>query len=491
MQTLKQTCFDLWKTNEERKGILAFKPIFIRYIGVENDEYEHILKTIDSQIKRNSEITLFFDGNIPTDSAVSQDVEFSDFLLNHMFSESIEYVLSIATKIDNYSTFEMALLKESLCKWTNQYVKTMDFNTNRNPKCIYYGNIAKEECYFLMLLYRMTFDVVYINPFEDCILKDIDENSLSECNIAEKRIPIDTWQTKIKDSDVISCDESYLYQMQEKIGTQLYGNGIYKPWQFKNYPIAPIEKLYTLMDIENNINEPAKIREGFYVDTVVHIPCFFAKIDGVYQNLIEYNQLLCHCNQNQIIEGSLDDTLSTTDYDLNDFKMIESLKLGKKYKKGLDLKKIKKLPFYKFSQFRTELQNLILDKMNETIQNGFCEDISDVKVERFVMNVLNMDDQIVKLLDNFDYTSYIPKIIVFLENEKTINVDTMMMLGFYHNLGFDILIFDPSGLTNLDIALKTKMITNIRLDYMKYNLSFQDTHQLEIKQKKRFLFFKS
>ena len=289
MQTLKQTCFDLWKTNEERKGILPFKPIFIRYIGVENDEYEHILKTIDSQIKRNSEITLFFDGNIPTDSAVSQDVEFSDFLLNHMFSESIEYVLSIATKIDNYSTFEVALLKESLCKWTNQYVKTIDFNTNRNPKCIYYGNIAKEECYFLMLLYRMTFDVVYINPFEDCILKDIDENSLSECNIAEKRIPIDTWQTKIKDSDVISCDESYLYQMQEKIGTQLYGNGIYKPWQFKNYPIAPIEKLYTLMDIENNINEPAKIREGFYVDTVVHIPCFFAKIDGVYQNLIEEN----------------------------------------------------------------------------------------------------------------------------------------------------------------------------------------------------------
>ena len=100
MQTLKQTCFDLWKTNEERKGILPFKPIFIRYIGVENDEYEHILKTIDSQIKRNSEITLFFDGNIQTDNTVSQDVEFSDFLLNHMFSESIEYVLSIATKID-------------------------------------------------------------------------------------------------------------------------------------------------------------------------------------------------------------------------------------------------------------------------------------------------------------------------------------------------------------------------------------------------------
>lgn len=490
LQTLKQTCFDLWKTNDERKGILPFKPLFIRYIGFVDEDYEHILKTINFNVQRNSDISLLFDGSIPIDFSILQEVEFSDFLLNHMFSESLEYILSIATKVSNYTTFEIAMLKERLCKWTNQYVKKMKFDTNRNPKCIYYGKISTEECYFLMLLYRMTFDVIYINPLEDCELKNLDINHLSECYESEKRIPIDSWDLKIKDANAIACDESYLYQMQNKITNQLFSDGVYKAWQFQNYLTKPITTHCTLIDMENNINEPAKVREGFSVDNHVNIPCFFMKIDGVYQNPINYNKLIYKCNQNKIMERNLSEGFINNSYDLNDLMEIKNAQVGKKIKKGFEIEKLKKLNFYKFSKFRTELQNLILNKINETIiDDVFVDNIDENQILRFVMNVLNIDLEIIKLLDNFDYTSYIPKIIVFLENENTIPNETIMMLGFYHQIGLDIIIFDPSGMTNLENVLNPKNITNVRLDYMKYNLSYEDIQDIEEK-KKKFRFFK-
>ena len=48
-ESLKQTCFDIWNSNDIRKGVhTTFKPLFTRYIGIENNnEYNDILKTFE------------------------------------------------------------------------------------------------------------------------------------------------------------------------------------------------------------------------------------------------------------------------------------------------------------------------------------------------------------------------------------------------------------------------------------------------------------
>ena len=99
------------------------------------------------------------------------------------------------------------------------------------------------------------------------------------------------------------------------------------------------------------------------------------------------------------------------------------------------------------------------------------------------MNLLNLDDKIIRLIDNFDFANEIPKIIVFLENEKQLTEDSLMILAFLHQIGLDIIIFDPSGMSNTDSIIEKNMISNIRLDIMKYDETFDETKK---KQKKGF-----
>ena len=58
-----------------------------------------------------------------------------------------------------------------------------------------------------------------------------------------------------------------------------------------------------------------------------------------------------------------------------------------------------------------------------------------------------------------------------------------MLLAFFHQIGMDIILFDPSGMTNTDNIIETNMISNIRLDFMKYDMIFEETKK---KQKKGF-----
>ena len=100
------------------------------------------------------------------------------------------------------------------------------------------------------------------------------------------------------------------------------------------------------------------------------------------------------------------------------------------------------------------------------------------------MNILYLNDKIVRMIDNFDFANDIPKIILFLENENQITNDTMMILAFLHQIGFDIVIFDPSGANSIDSLIHSNIYSNIRLDFMKYDLSFEETQK---KEKKGFL----
>ena len=78
---LKSTCFYIWRNKYERRISTGdFKPIFKRYIGVENkDNYDDILKTFSVKFEENKNLSLLFDGSIP----MSGEFE----LINHINNE--------------------------------------------------------------------------------------------------------------------------------------------------------------------------------------------------------------------------------------------------------------------------------------------------------------------------------------------------------------------------------------------------------------------
>ena len=73
-ESLKQTCFDIWNSNDIRKGVhTTFKPLFTRYIGIENNnEYNDILKTFEKKVEENSDISIFISSKFPIDDCSFQ-----------------------------------------------------------------------------------------------------------------------------------------------------------------------------------------------------------------------------------------------------------------------------------------------------------------------------------------------------------------------------------------------------------------------------------
>lgn len=502
-ESLKQTCFDIWNSNDIRKGVhTTFKPLFTRYIGIENNnEYNDILKTFEKKVEENSDISIFFKDeisfpqNFQLMTAVSKNLKtmnvhqfkdddiviFNDNKINHIFIESLNYVLNIAFQKEHFindSVRNSFITK--LVLWTYEYTKNIKFNTDKNPKCIYYGNISRHDVYFLILLYCMTFDVIYINSLKDEYFNEIDIDQLSQLHTSSLIQPMKAFDIRTKTAKVLNYDESFLYQMQNQIDTQLYGNGVYKPWQLRNYNTVSITKQCTLIDLLNNVNEPAKVRDGFGVKEKVNVPCFFMKIDGIYKDVNEYNHLVSKCTTDNISEIFINQEFIQT-WNLQDMYSLAFLQLSNG---EFDIEEIKKLNFYNYSKYKTEIQNLLLNKINETIFSGcLAIELNKEKLLKYVMNLLNLDDKIIRLIDNFDFANEIPKIIVFLENEKQLTEDSLMILAFLHQIGLDIIIFDPSGMSNTDSIIEKNMISNIRLDIMKYDETFDETKK---KQKKGF-----
>ena len=512
--SFNQLCFDIWNPNYERKGIKKeFKPIFTRYIGIPTtiEDYQNVLKTLVSNIEKNSTISIYFDnqiqfeanfnlinyinGELPkidTNNIKNDDIVIFDKSINQIFINSLNYVIQIADKIEHFSNQSIKNnFISKLIIWTYTYIKNIDFTSDKNPKCIYYGNINRHEIYFLILLYRMTFDVIFINPLKSDYWNEIDIDKLSEEKKYNFIQPVKSLKEEIIKGHIIEYNESYLYQVEQQIDIELYTDGIYKPWQLMNkYPI-PITKKNSLIDLQNNWNQPAKVRDGFCVkNNDVYIPCFFMKINGENKERKEYIELVKQCMNASIIK------IETTNKLFNNWNEYESQMFSLTFSQLNDgtflIDDLKKLPFYNFSRFNKNIQNLLLEKMNEFIKEkkDYVITLEKNNLLRFVMNVLFLNEDIIRLINNFDYANDIPKLILFLENENTLSEDTILLLGYLHRIGLDILIFDPSGMFHMDYILSENFITNIRLDLMNYNETLENIKNEESKSNSWFSKFK-
>lgn len=493
--SLNKICFNIWKSSFERQGIKQkFVPVFTRYIGVEHpDEYNDILKTFLENFKENNTKSIYFDGTIPmevnfdliqnvktelstmniNDMSHQEIYLFSDKEINDMFLSSLDYIIPIALKKENFLNNSIRNnFITKLILWTFIYVKNIDFSGSINPKCLYYGNITRHEVYFLMLLHLMTFDVIYINPLKDDFFDEIDELKLSKKYVSKQLLPVDSLKERSNNGNVIEYNESITKQIEQQMEEEMFTNtGIFKPWQFRNGNTISLFVDSTVIDLDTYWCEPAKIRNNFSVKGKnVTVPVLFQKIEGEYRNTNEYYCLVTKCisqmntlvinNQNDIFYNKNitdDEKLQLMFYQLND--------------KTFNIDEVKKMPFYQLSKYKTETQNFILNKMNEVLkdENLFAYEFSKKQRLDFVSMIITLSDKIIRLIDNFDFPNDIPKVTVFLNNDEVISNDNLILLGFLHKVAFDIVIFNPSGGFNTESVISNNRISINRLDTMNYN----------------------
>lgn len=121
---------------------------------------------------------------------------------------------------------------------------------------------------------------------------------------------------------------------------------------------------------------------------------------------------------------------------------------------------------YRFQGFNRNVNEFLLRKINEYIED---REFNEEKAIHFVSLVLQLKQNIIEYIDGLNPSSYIPTIIVFLQERTILEKDNILILGFLRTLGFDVVILSPaalSGVTQEDFDFNAN-----RLEQTKYDLN--------------------
>ena len=122
------------------------------------------------------------------------------------------------------------------------------------------------------------------------------------------------------------------------------------------------------------------------------------------------------------------------------------------YKRGRLLKeKIKAHPDYPYGFLREEIQDHILDKLelliNQKVIRGTFLNGAEYAI---IAQVLNLPKELVRLIQKYDFTQKIPKLIYIATSEAVISRQDAVITAFLNRAGFDVLFFVPTGYQNIE-----------------------------------------
>ena len=189
---LKTLIHQLWKPNFERQGISAtFRPFFVAYIGVEEQrEYNNVLATLLDKAKQDERHTVVFDNHVPFEvdfdfmNTIKSELQFMDVFhlknedlimfpenINPFFVEKLQEVILLAVQNEHFSNDSVRnnFITKLLLHVYNHIrpLEFVDLSLGKTNKCIYYGELEKHDMYLLILLAKMNWDVIYINPLKE------------------------------------------------------------------------------------------------------------------------------------------------------------------------------------------------------------------------------------------------------------------------------------------------------------------------------------
>ncbi|MBO5390183.1 MAG: hypothetical protein J6A59_18975, partial [Lachnospiraceae bacterium] len=253
-------------------------------------------------------------------------------------------------------------------------------------------------------------------------------------------------------------------QAEHRANTTLFdGNtlGFYKHGQFRT---ARIKHFNTTFDeIKLWWNRELYLRPGFESlgDTAV-IPSITKLIKGVKDDEQKYLELIqmFSCGKTILCKsltefssmkssGSRMHILRCVDINGTRFEdqkpFYENSKLNKS--------RIKSAKNYSYGFMDLHKQDFILDNIELILNYNYIKlnGINKQEYTDLVLNtLLNLDKTLLQYIQWFEYYTYNPNLILIINEETTMSLENMILLTFMSNIGFDVLIFVPTGYTTIE-----------------------------------------
>lgn len=498
---LKILVNQLWKPNFERQGISEeFRPFFIAYIGVEDQgDYNNVLATLVDKAKQDERHTIVFDNSIPFEvnfdfmNMIKSELgkmdiyhlKNEDLLMfpgdyNQLFIRALQDVILLAIQREGFvndsvrNNFITKLLLH-----VYKHIRPLEIadSYSSTNKCIYYGQIEKHDVYLLLLLAKMGWDVVYINPLKEpeyLAFTGIEKHSNSQLLQVESLKARANAGTAYQQFDSITL--GFEQEMEHELFTD---SGLFRPWQFKKGTTKNLFFNSTIIDLENNWNEEARVRQGFSTEgKVVSIPNFFYELEGEYTDTQKYKELVNKLTSAKNVffsSGKISDFL---DISISNDEVLQ-ITFCELNDGTFNTEKLKELPFYKYAPFNDDTEDFILKKINETLldQTLYSQRLtSKVDVLQFVGACLQLNKELIRLIDSFDFPFAIPKVVIFLDNEESLDPQVPYILGLLHKIGFDIAVFSPAGMSDLSSHIERGRFNCQRLETIKYDRTYSSIH---------------
>jgi hypothetical protein len=547
VKSLKEQCYFLRKNNSERKDYFKdeFKAQFIRYIGIFED-YESSIKTLKIQSIEEKNKWLFFENEI----ALDQDIDFfeeirkkveeiygmnisnkfdikifGDTVVNEVFLSSLDYISEILDFEEDLKPYEKYETLATIICLSRQYLSRKKFDYVSNIKCIYFGKIDRISVYFLILLYRMMCDVIYICPSDkyEEVFEKYDYDMLSKVVKSDKLVDnIEKYNLQYISKKGIELRKikSTASYVQESVYDNLFKNKeLYYTNQFIDYEVAPLLFEGVIPDFYNTFVNDVRFREGFKVNEetkTVFFSHFFTEVQGVQKDYEEYVKLVRHLlkakNTIFFIEKEYDKVL--LDENIKESKRNGEIFLEKNIfmindeiitrrmfyfselaftvnkDETYNLEDIKKVSFYNLRNLKEKTVNYIFKVFNEVISTPlvfFNKDLSFLEKTKLLFLMLLVNPLVYKLLERFDYTNSAPKIVIYLDNQDELKENMCQVLTILSMLGIDIIILSPNGKSGLDKYINQNAYTTLLLDEFK-DIDLTDILNTEIKEEKEGFF---
>lgn len=361
-----------------------------------------------------------------------------------------------------------------LVAWMKRYQKDL-FQNWQAPEVgvfLLFGACSGDnEALFLRLLAKLPVDVLVLLPDLNapCVLKDPVLLDLhKEHSLPMTDFPVEPSQMRVRTA---------AYQAEREMDSILYQNtGLYRAKQHQKAEAVTLQTMYE--EIGLLWDQELKYRPGFAAEgDTVTVPVLLEKICGIKDGPI----LPYWLDIKKLVTPET--TLVTklpwqTGLEANPMKpyATQFLRQGR-----LQREKIKQHKDYPYGILRPEIQDYLLDKLqvllDEKLIAGTYQNGTEYTI---VSTILGLPKDLLRRIQNFDFTKKNPKLIIISTTEETLSLEDSILVAFLNLVGFDILFFVPTGYQSIEKYFQKPFANEHQLGPYRYDLrvpDFQTLHE--------------
>ncbi len=354
-----------------------------------------------------------------------------------------------------------------LACWLERYAKSLcaPDRSGFPPVFMYYGDLSAAELTLLWTLAESGTDVLYLST--DKAQADVFHNHILPHEWLEVELPNSIPTEPFPEREEKLRASTTAYNASRELDKLLYDDtGLYRDRQFTR--CQPVTLRTTIDEVWQLWPEEAQYRPAFRAENgTVYVPNIFAKICGVDKGdeALFWNRLRGMVTENTWLITSVP-FLTSEGAGVTMTEARSLLRGGK-----LDRKGIKDSRHYRYGYLPDNTQELILDKIQALLDYGMITD-GGVGFPAVVLStLLDIDKEILWLLQGFDFTRSIPKILAVDVTEEVFTLRECILLAFLNLAGFDIAVFTPTGYRNLESHLGPDVFDTLTAGVFRYGLA--------------------